>query len=120
MPLSGDRSNTDEASQCNFLRFVPCNGERSCNLPLPPGLQLHHRAYKNPNARTGEMSFTLSVRKPTSVTWPSSILGVSLVFQPATFPSNPGLSSCNFLETAFNCSSAVSLATSFSHFLNAG
>ena len=71
-------------------------------------MPLQNSVFNPANARTGEMSVTLSVESIEIVTAPLSILGV-------VFPSNPGFNSISFLPTASTCFSAGRAATLFIH-----
>ena len=78
------------------------------------------RPFSPTNARTGEISVTLSVTKPNSVTTPFSILGVPFASNTRHLPIEARIQLLNFLLTASICFSAGRAATSFIHCWKAG
>jgi len=83
---------TDAGPALQALVEVHCEDHVGTYL-LPFLCRLAPEGFRN--ARTGDISDTVFESKPNATT-PSSILCV-------TVPSNPGLSSCNFLLTASTC-----------------
>src|SRR4029077_10786888 len=105
MSFSGDRSDTCVLRQDRNVSFMSFIGERSVSFP-PSGLPLQMRYCKLGNARTGEMSVTLTDQICNPVTTPNSSIELE-----TTLPSTPGLRSRSLSLTAFTCCSAGSAAT---------
>ena len=107
--------------QCSSAKVIPPSGDRSDNRPLPV------RCPRNPgpsipvNARTGEMSVTLSVTGNQNCD--HAVLDDRLVpchpFR-RSFPSNPGFNSISFLLTASICCSAGRACVALTHAWNSG
>src|SRR5262245_6924845 len=80
MSFSGDRSDTDVTLNSSLVSFMSFSGDRSASGDLvpDPSPTLHWRVRSPVSARSGEMSFTLSVANCKSVTTPNSMVRVTM------------------------------------------